>query len=367
MRPGTRLVGAAVMASGVYAPPAASSLGFYLAARLDQEGHLAEALPLYAARAAETLTQSDRLRWAGALLRAGEGERARSVFDQLADEIGPVEHGGETRAHAAAMCASTAIAAGYPEVAVPYARRALASAPRDPAKALLLARALAAAGDVTAARALVRDVARVADGWSGTRRVELARWHLATGDGGAARVLLGRPIQESLGQLFQDSVRADLLLRRREWAQADALLAASERKAPSGLLDETTVDRAWRNVERELRWVKLRRGLALWEDGKRTAAVAAARKAAAADEEYVRAAATVLLAAAALAEGQRDDALARLVVVAGHNRRFVAAASLEPDGLAALEAALDATDRSAGFLTRPLCAALASQVPARER
>ena len=35
--------------------------------------------------------------------------------------------------------------------------------------------------------------------------------------------------------MFQDSVQANALLARREWAKAAGLLAASERKVPRGL------------------------------------------------------------------------------------------------------------------------------------
>src|SRR5881296_1941158 len=64
----------------------AGSLGVYVAAELDQQGKLAEALPLYRSRAEETRTQADRVRYATALLRAGQREAAEAVVGALRHE-----------------------------------------------------------------------------------------------------------------------------------------------------------------------------------------------------------------------------------------------------------------------------------------
>ena len=219
----TALSSASVHASA--APPA-----FYVAGQLDAEGKLDEALPLYAARAEETLTQHDRLRYAAALLRAGQAESAKLLLDRLASEVGSIEHGTAARATAAAICASTALAAGSPAIAVPYARSAFAAGRGDGGTGLLLVRALVAAGDTAAARPLLVGLASDAEGWSDGRRTELARWELATGEVKAARRLLARTAPTSLGQMFQESVRADFALRGRDWQRAARYLEAAERK-----------------------------------------------------------------------------------------------------------------------------------------
>ena len=53
-------------------------------------------------------------------LRTNASER----FDELTREEGSIEHGGGQRVRTAAACASTALAAGAPTVAVDYARAA---------------------------------------------------------------------------------------------------------------------------------------------------------------------------------------------------------------------------------------------------
>src|SRR2546422_5546876 len=62
--------------------PTPGAPGSPVPATLDEAGKLTEALPLYAARAEQTLTQTDRLRYAGALLRAGQPEQAKAIFEQ---------------------------------------------------------------------------------------------------------------------------------------------------------------------------------------------------------------------------------------------------------------------------------------------
>src|SRR5262249_15966771 len=140
------------------------------ARRLDAEGKLTEALPLYAARAEQTVTQVDRLRYADALLRANQPIQARAVFDQLLSEVGSIEHGGGTRPYPTAACASTALTAGVPAVAVEYARVAADAGGGDAGKHLLHVRALAAAGDVTGARAVLKTLAPDASGWAARPR-----------------------------------------------------------------------------------------------------------------------------------------------------------------------------------------------------
>src|SRR5262249_9770891 len=152
-------------------------------------------------------------------------------------------------------------------------------------------------------RALTDDAAGMTDG----RRVELARWHQATGDVAAADRLLARKASESGAEMFPDSVRADVPLPRGEGGKAAGLRGARGREVPPGLAIDT-VDRAWRNAQRELRWVRLRRALALWRQGKRREARAEASKARASDEAYVRSGAIVLLAATDLADGRRAEA-----------------------------------------------------------
>ena len=345
--------------------PSPAELGFYVAIQLDEQGQLDKALPLYAARARETLTQHDRLRYAAALLRAGQPEGAKAVFDRLASEVGSVEHGSAGRAYAPAICASTALLAGSPAVAVPYARAASAAERRDAGSRLLLVRALVAAGEPAAARPLLAGLAGEAGDWGDGPRIELARAELATGEVKAARTLLARAVPTSLGQMFQDSVRANLALRDHNWQKAAQVLEAAERKVPRSLADDRKVDGAWRNIQREVRSAALRRALALWHLGKQPAAVAEARRASATDEEYVRAAASILLAAAELAGDRPEDALARLRILAGHNHRFrepvaalARALATERRGVtpavAALGAALAESDRSVDFVTQPL-------------
>ena len=345
--------------------PSPAELGFYVAIQLDEQGQLDKALPLYAARARETLTQHDRLRYAAALLRAEQPEGAKAVFDRLASEVGSVEHGSGGPAYAAAICASTALAAGSPAVAVPYARAAFAVGRGDAGTGLLLVRALVAAGEPAAARPLLAGLAGEAGDWGDGPRIELARAELATGEVKAARTLLARAVPTSLGQMFQDSVRANLALRDHNWQKAAQVLEAAERKVPRSLTDDRKVDGAWRNIQREVRSAALRRALALWHLGKQPAAVAEARRASATDEEYVRAAASILLAAAELAGDRPEDALARLRILAGHNHRFrepvaalARALATERRGVtpavAALGAALAESDRSLDFVTQPL-------------
>src|SRR5262249_41569460 len=146
-----------------------------------------EALPLYRARAEQTQSTGDRLRYAGALLRAGKMQEARDVYSALMIEHASVHHGGEALADNVPLCASSPPMKGFPAVAVEYIRPAYRAHPDDPTSGLLLARALVAAGDVDGARGIVHDLGPQADSLVIGQRIELARAYFLTGDVGWAR------------------------------------------------------------------------------------------------------------------------------------------------------------------------------------
>src|SRR5262249_50312455 len=149
----------------------------------------------------------------------------------------------------------------------PYVRQA-AQLDRngDPTLKLLQVRALAASGERRAAQAALRAVAGKSDGWVIGQRMELARWQLWIGDARAAHRTLKDELQESVAQMYRDSILASGAMRAGKWKEAADLLAASERKVPSALT-ATHVDRAWRNAQRELWWVQLRRAICAWNLG----------------------------------------------------------------------------------------------------
>ena len=194
--------------------------------------------------------------------------------------------------------------------------------------------------------------------WVIGQRLELARWRLLTGDTEKARSLLEADPPEGVAQMFRDSILANVALRQGDWAKAAEMLAESERKVPPRLTDKR-VDRAWRNAQRELWSVQLRRAISLWKAGSVEPALAEAVKAQHSDEEYVRSAAVLLLAAGDVAHDRRSEARARLQALAGHDARFAAAAGeLEkaPEAsMGKLQATLSGLDRSADFVARPLC------------
>jgi hypothetical protein len=346
----------------------------YLAVPLDREGKLAEALPLYRAQADATISKADRLRYAGALLRAGRGDEAHAVYEQISAEASSGERSEGAEA-GPAICASSLLANGFPSRAVPYARQAHRLRGDDPTLLLLQVRALAASGDIAAARSTLQGVTRVPAGWTIGQRIEVARWRSLTGNDAAARQLLRDKPSESVAQMFRDSILANASFRKGDWATAANLLAASARKAPIGLGDQR-VARAWRNAQRELWSVQLRRAITLWNTGARDLAVGEATNAQHSDEEYVHSAASLFLVMTDLANGRQDAARARLQALAGHDVRFAEAA----DGLAAslgapgdtaatahqLQAALGQLDRSADFVTQPLSqlVAAAARLPA---
>src|SRR5262249_54455834 len=169
------------------------------------------ALPLYRARAEQTLNGGDRLRYAEALLRTGQQDEARKVYDLLSSERGSVEHGDRATTNAS-LCASSLLRTGFPALAVEYARPAFAQRPRARRLGLLLVRALAAAGDAPGARGVMARLGGDAEAWPSGERLELARWRLATGDVAAARALLAVPVPESVGQMVRDSIPANTRL-----------------------------------------------------------------------------------------------------------------------------------------------------------
>jgi len=344
----------------------------YLAAALDRDGRLAEALPLYRARADATLTSADRLRYAGALLRAGEPDAAQTVYATLLAERGSVEH-GDGEALRVATVASSILVQGFPALAADVLAPALATRPGNRTLALLLVRARIGAGDQATARAVLASLPRPALTAVPGERLELARAALLTGDGPSARRLLDIPIDESIGQMFRASILAEADLRAGAWKTTERTLASAARLAPASLA-EGKVDRAWRNAQRELRALQLRRAVCLWRLGRRDAAADQAARAADADEESVRSSAIVLRAAVDLADGRRDVAMLRLAALAGHDVRFAAPLTrLEPalvagvgssDAVEPLAAALAAEDRAADTITTEVVAILAESIGA---
>ncbi|HXQ22789.1 MAG TPA: hypothetical protein VN812_14015 [Candidatus Acidoferrales bacterium] len=337
------------------APPATA----YAAVSLDREGKLTQALPLYRARAEQTGTSADRLRYAAALLRAGRLDDGRKLYEQL------------TTSGGAALCGSSLLQNGFPALAVGCLEPAYATHPDDVSVALLLIRARAAAGDLNGARTLIDTLGKQTAGWTLGRRIELARWQLIAGDGAAAQEVLNADVKEGLARMFRDSAQVNTLFRAAEWAKADDMLAGCERTVPPAL-NNGKVAQEWRNAQRELHVVQLRRGISLWSVGKRAQAAEAAAKAQLSDEEYVRSAATVLLVAADLARKDRVDAVDKLRVLAGHDQRFAPAVDkLAPllgrhaeagDAIAALQTVLASEDQSAVFITGPLIEILAGSV-----
>ncbi|HYC23509.1 MAG TPA: hypothetical protein VEI94_12430 [Candidatus Bathyarchaeia archaeon] len=356
--------------SRTQAADSVDSLRVFLAGELDRQGKLGDALPLYAARAEQTRTQADRLRYASALLRSGRTEQATEILDALAREGSGAADGSGARAGSAALVASAAMLAGFPALAVRYARAAYAASPSDSGAALLLFRALAAAGNLNEARAAIRSAGEPAGGWDDAERFEIARFEIAAGDRASAlRRLAVAPAQaEVVGLMFRDSVRSNLLLLDRDWPAASRTLGDCKRMTPRGL-GGRRVARQWRNVQRELYSVELRHALSLWREGKHTEAVDEAREAAASDEEYVHSAALLLLASGSVAQGRRDEATSTFERLAGHDRRFSrplaqlgAALGTDADpgpALAPLRATLGGEDHSLDFATELVVETLA--------
>ena len=289
----------------------------------------------------------------------GEHESGTRILDTILAESPSGAHGQASSAPL--VCASTLLLQGFPELAVERLRPVYRVRSTDRRLGLLLARALAAAGDQAGARKVLGEIGTGLDTWDGSELVELARGHVLAGDPGAARALLGREIAESVVQMMRDSILANVRLLDDDWSGAARLLGEGKRKGPPGL-DEDRVNRAWRNVQRELRSMQLRLALSLWREGRADMALQEARRASSSDEEHVRSSATLLLAAGDLAEGRRDAAIRRLRMLAGHDRRFQGGVeTLERDiadgrdpaeGLRTIENALASEDRSAIVVTR---------------
>jgi len=350
-------------------PDAVEPGQLYLAVPLDHAGRLADALPLYRERAAETETTADRLRYAGALLRAGQREEAKRVYDRLIGEGVPGPHGRPSGN--LALCASSMLREGFPELAVEYLRPAERARRSDRRVALLLVRALVSAGDTGAGRAVMGRIGAALDGWESAELLELARSYVMAGDAASARRLLARDYSEALSGMIRDSLLADLSLRERDWPKTATLLAQGKRKGPPSL-DEKRVNRMWRNLQRELRAMQLRLALALWKQGETAPAREQAARAALSDEEWVRSSALVLSVAGDLGEGRRDAALRRLEALAGHDHRFapgvdrvkteMASGREASEGIGLMEAALSGENRAADFVTRPVFEVLRSSV-----
>jgi len=343
----------------------------YQARALDRQGKLAEAIPIYQARAEQTQSTSDRLRYAGALLRAGKMPEARQVYAGLMVEGASVYHGGDPVPSNVGVCASSALLNGFPVLAVEYLRPAFRANPRDVGAGLLLVRSLLAAGDVDGAREVLRQLPKETGSLVIGQRIELARAYFLAGDVDWARRLLDEKIEESVGQMMRESILTNVDFKKADWPKVASALADAKRKVPSSVT-ESCVDRAWRNLQREMRSVLLRRAIALWNQDKREDAVEEASPAQEADEEYIRSGAILLVAAGKLADGRRDDAVARLKALAGHDVRFaepvgkleatLAKGGDPADALSGFETVLSGEDRAQDFVTKPLLAVLAGAV-----
>src|SRR6266849_1034569 len=200
------------------------------ACELDAEGKLDEALPLYQRRASATGTHADRLRYAKALMRAGQTAPAAKLFDDLLTE-GQVMGGHDSRAAAAGLNASALLEDGFPRLALRYAESA-SEGDGNPVSELLLIRSLSAAGERARARAAIADLDRNAKQADAT------------------------------AELYRYSVLADFPMFDQDWARAEQYLAAAEKKAAPGL-DRGRIAREWRNTRRELLSVRMRRALCL--------------------------------------------------------------------------------------------------------
>src|SRR5262249_53428064 len=148
-----------------------------------------------------------------------------------------------------------------------------------------------------------------------------------------------------------------------KWSETADQLRQAEREGPA-TLDGDTVERAWRNLQRELRSIQLRRAVSLWKAGQRDAALPEAERSRRSDEEFVRSGSILLLAAGDLSAGRVDAAAGRLHALAGHDPRletpidsFADALSRGRDpaaSLAALRETLESEDRAQAFVAAPL-------------
>ena len=156
---------------------------------------------------------------------------------------------------------------------------------------------------------------------------------------------------------------ADLPLLDQDWAHAEQYLATAEKKAAPGL-DHGRVAPEWRNTRRELLSVRMRRALCLLEMGNRREGLAEAEQALTSDEEFVRSTAMLMLIEADFEQRNQAAALAKLHVLAGHDHRFnepvtqidvaLKSGTGRANAVSFLEATLEAEDRSADFISKPL-------------
>lgn len=332
------------------------------ACELDAEGKLDEALLLYHRRANATGTLADRLRYAKALMRAGQTAQAAKLLDDLLTE-GQVVGGHDSRAVAAGLNASALLEDGFPLSALHYAESASESGD-NPITALLLIRSLSAAGEQARARAAIDDLERHAKQLPFGQRLELARWHaLAHANSRASERLLHAKQADTTAELYRYSVLADFPMLDRDWTRAEQYLAAAEKKAALGL-DRGRVAPEWRNTRRELLSVRMRRALCLLQMGNRREGLTEAEQALTSDEEFVRSTAMLMLIEADLEQRDQAAALAKLHVLAGHDHRFtepvtqmehaLKSGAGRADAVSSLEATLEAEDRSADFISMPL-------------
>jgi hypothetical protein len=342
------------------------------ACELDAEGKLDEALPLYQRRAAATGTLADRLRYAKALMRAGQTAPAAKLFDDLLTE-GQVMDGHDSRAATAGLNASPLLEDGFPRSSLRYAESASESGD-DPVTVLILIRSLSAAGEQARARAAIADLDRNAKQLPFGQRLELARWHaLAHAHSRASERLLYAKQADATAELYRYSVLADSPMLARDWTRAAQYLAAAEKRAAPGL-DRGRVAPEWRNTRRELLSVRMRRALCLFQMGNRREGLAEAEQALTSDEEFVRSAAMLMLIEADLVHRDQGAALAKLHLLAGHDHRFaqpvaqvehaLKSGSGSADAMSALEAVLESEDHSADFISKPLFATLRRTVDA---
>lgn len=333
-----------------------------LAAQLDQRGSLTDALPLYQQQAEHAPTIANRLRYAGALLRAGRTQEAQGIYHRLLKETAATPHGGAA-GEALLVCAASMMRSGFPQLAVDYVRPAFRPESADPTIGLVLAHAQCAAGDVNGARTVLQQIDRDSNTWQVGLRIELARLKILLGDVQRGRALLDN-IDHAVGQMYRDSILANVSVREREWAKASETLAAAESKAPQGI-HARKIARQWRNVQREIRSVQLRRAICLWKEGKRDLALDELIKAEMTDEEYVRSAALVLqVANDLLVEKSQANALSNLDALAGHDVRLAEGiaqlkGAIRTGGEAApalttFKDALAKLDRTSDFVTTPL-------------
>jgi tetratricopeptide (TPR) repeat protein len=336
------------------------------ACELDAEGKLEEALPLYQRRATATGTLADRLRYAKALMRAGQTAPAAKLFDDLLTE-GQVMGGHDSRAAAAELNASALLEDGFPRSALQYAESASENG-NNPITALLLIRSLSAAGEQARARNAIDELDRSSGQLPFGQRLELARWHaLAHASSRVSERLLYAKQADATAELYRYSVLADFPMLARDWTRAAQYLAAAEKRAAPGL-DHGRVAPEWRNTRRELLSVRMRRALCLFQMGNRREGLAEAELALTSDEEFVRSAAMLMLIEADLAQRDQAAALAKLQVLAGHDHRFTQPVALiehalksgagRAEAMSALEAVLESEDHSADFISKPLFATL---------